>query len=290
MSPRPVRILVPPGIGDGYWVFVKLRGFLAARGITMPEIYVHDQSPTQRSAGFWARVPFVRFVGAGALPSKSPHVRLAYRPPGVVVQRRVAKWDFFLSFNGTLERGLSLDAALPGPAAAWYEPIERPAGLDALVAGFRGRFGRYVACAFWEHGFYRKWLAQFGEDRIVATLRGIADAGFTPVLMGANWDRGGIGARVATADTRFVDLVGETDFDQLTALLEGAAGVLGFPAGNSLLGPYFRRPTVLLWNDHFDRRMWRNVCPADGSYRPLGTDEASPARVLDTLLPMLEAA
>lgn len=290
MTRPAVRILVPPGIGDGYWVFVKLRGFLEARGISMPEVYVHDQSPSQRSAGFWSRVPFVRFAGAGALPRRSPHAKLAYRPPGIVVQRRVAKWDFFLSFNGTLERGLSLDAALPGPAASWYEPIARPAGLDTLIARYREQFGRYVACAFWEHGFYRKWLHQFGEDRIVETLRGVAAAGFTPVLMGASWDRDGIGSRIARQDERFINLVGETDFDQLTALLEGAAGVLGFPAGNSLLGPYFRRPTVLLWNTHFDRRMWRNTCPPDTRYRTLGTDEATPDRVLDALLPMLEAA
>jgi len=32
-QPSPVKILVPPGIGDGYWVFVKLRAFLEERGI-----------------------------------------------------------------------------------------------------------------------------------------------------------------------------------------------------------------------------------------------------------------
>ena len=36
------RIMVPPGIGDGYWVLVKLRGFMEAHGIKQADIYVHD--------------------------------------------------------------------------------------------------------------------------------------------------------------------------------------------------------------------------------------------------------
>lgn len=289
MRPRPIRILVPPGIGDGYWVFVKLRGFLASHGISMPELWVHDQAPASRSAGFWQRVPFVRFMGSGQLAKKDLYARRAYRPPGIPVQRRVHSWDYFLSFNGSLESGRSLDAALPGPTN-WYESLTRPANHDETVAGFRSRFGRYVACAFWDHGFYRSWLSEFGEARIVDTLRLIVRAGYTPVLMGAGWDRDGIGTRIAAADPAFVDLVGETDFDQLTALLEGAAGVLGFPAGNSILGPYFRRPTVLLWHEHFHRQMWRNVCPPDPHYRTMATRDATPDGVAGTLRELMEAA
>jgi len=286
---RPFRILVPPGIGDGYWVLVKLRGFLAARGITMPHLWIHDSGPPGRAAGLWSRVPFVHFVGAGTLPEKTRQIRLAYEPPGIVAQRRVGVWDWFLSFNGTLARGISLDQALPG-AVNWYEPLTRPAGQSGAVEEYQVRFGRYVACAFWDHGFYGRWLEEFGEDRILETLRLLADEGLTPVLMGAEWDRGGLCSRLAAADSRFVSLVGETDFDQLTALLEGAEGVLGFPAGNSLLGPYFRRPTVLLWHEHFKRAMWRNVCPPDPHYQALHTAEATPRSVADALFTLMEVA
>ncbi len=285
---RTVRILVPPGIGDGYWVFVKLRGFLASKRITMPEIWIHDNGPSGRAVGFWSRVPFVRFAGLGLFPNPR-HAHAAYGQPGVPVQRRVASWDYFLSFNGTLERGISLDQAMPGPCN-WYEPLTRPENHSAAVEEYQARFGRYVACAFWSHGFYARWLEEFGEEQIVEALQLIADEGLTPVLMGAEWDRGGLVSRIAAADPRFVSLVGETDFDQLTALLEGADGVLGFPAGNSLLGPYFRRPTVLLWHDHFKRAMWRNVCPPDPHYQALHTGEATPRSVADALFALMEVA
>lgn len=202
------------------------------------------------------------------------------------MQRRVESWDYFLSFNGTLEQGRSLDEAMPG-SCNWYEPLTRPAELDIMVATYQARFGRYVACAFWDHGFYRHWLSEFSEARIVVMLGLLADAGCTPVLMGAGFDRGGLASRLAAVDPRFVDMVGETDFDQMTALLEGAAGVLGFPAGNSLLGPYLRRPTVVLWHEHFKRAMWRNVCPPDPHYQTMHTREASPCGVVDTLLNMM---
>lgn len=287
---KPVRILVPPGIGDGYWVFVKLRAFLKARGITMPDVYVHDAAPSGRSAGFWQRVPFVRFMGSGNLSKKSrKRANLAYRPPGVAVQRNVESFDYFLSFNGSLEAGRSLDQAMPNVPASWYEPLDRPGTIDALTAEYQARFGRYVACAFWDHGFYRRWLAEFSEEQVIASLRQFADEGITPVLMGASWDKNGLGSRLAQTDQRFVDLVGGTDFDQLTALLEGAAGVFGFPAGNSILGPYFRTPTVLLWSEHFDRRMWSNVCPPPESpYKVLPTVGTTPDLAAETLLTMME--
>lgn len=283
------RILVPPGIGDGYWVFVKLRGFLASRGITMPDVYVHDQSPSFRSAGFWARVPFVRFAGAGKLARKSRHAKMAYSPPGIAVQRNVPGWDYFISFNGTLERGLTLDQAMPGPLN-WYEPLTRPESHTATVEEYQARFGRYIACAFWDHGFYRHWLNEFNEPQIVETLRILLGEGYTPVLMGAGFDRGGLCNRLAAQDPGFVDMVGETDFDQMTALLEGAAGVFGFPAGNSLLGPYLKRPTALLWHGHFSRRMWVNVAPPDAHYRALPTRGASPSGVAEALFDLMEVA
>lgn len=288
MTRPPVRILVPPGIGDGYWVFVKLRAFLEARRITMPEVYVHDAAPAGRSAGFWCRVPFVRFAGSAALSKRGQrYANRAYRPPGVAVQHNVEGFNYFLSFNGALEQGNSLDHAMPGTSASWFEPLTRPAHLDAAVADYRARFGRYVACAFWDHGFYRRWLREFEESRIVAALQLVADAGLTPVLMGASWDHGRIASRLAAADPRFVDLVGGTDFDQLTALLEGAEAVFGFPAGNSLLGPYFRRPTVLLWSEHFTRQMWSHACPPNSPYRALPTVGTTPDAAIEALLTLL---
>lgn len=283
---KKARILVPPGIGDGYWVLVKLRGLCARLGIT-PEIWVHDVAP-RRAHEMWQR-SFAGFAGYAAVPR--PHARRgdkaaikrAYRLRGYPVQRNACGFDYFLSFNGTLGAGLSLDQALPGPSN-WYEPIVN--GVTARNAeDYRARFGEYVVAAFWEHGMYRKWLEHFPENSIIAALRRLADAGLTVVVMGAEWDRGAIADRISAADERFVNLVGDTNFDALTGLLGGSQGVVGFPAGNTLLGPYFRKPTVLMWHDHFPRAFWRNAVPPDAAnYRAVPAAGTTPEAFASTFL------
>lgn len=284
-STRTTRILVPPGIGDGYWVLVKLRGFIEAHGIQRPRIFVQDTTP-RRSDGLWSRVPFVQF-GGYALVNRRQHaaaLERAYRRPGYAVQRDACGFEYMLSLNGALDHGQSLDEALPGPTN-WFEPLSGSDITEQHAAASRARFGKYIVASFWEHGFYRHWLQEFPEASIVQSLGALADAGYTVVIMGAAWDRGAIGDRIAAADPRFQSLVGETDFDGLTGLLAGARAVVGFPAGNTILGPYFRTPTVMLWNRHFPRAFWMNACPPDPSiYHPMDTAAATPELVAQAAL------
>lgn len=285
-QPSPVKVLVPPGIGDGYWTFVKLRGFLEEKGIYLPEVYVHGAGH-HRADGFWSRVPFVRFGGYADLPKNDPALRV-YKEPGHALQRDVHGFDYFISLNGDVDAGRTVEEGLPGPAANWYEPLFQPKAHYAHRDAFRERYGEYVACAFFEQGFYSRWIQHFGEEKIVAALKLIADAGKTVVVMGAAWDAKGIAPRIAAADPRFVSLIGDTDFDALTGLLDGAAGVLGFPAGNTLLGPYYRKPTLLFWEDHFPPAFWINTVPPDAEfYAPVDVKDATPESVAQTFLGML---
>jgi hypothetical protein len=282
MSRASARILVPPGIGDGYWILVKLRGFLARLKLQTAEVFVHDAGGPRRSGKMWERVPFVSFRGYAEIP-KGPSTRRAfnraYKTPGTAVQSRVLGFDYFLSANGSLDHGMTLDQALPGPTN-WYEPLCCNGITQKHAATFGARFGPYVVAAFWDHGFYRKWLEAFGGQQIVETLARIADAGKTVVVTGAAWDRGAICERIAAADPRFVSTVGETSFDELAGLLAGAESVVGFPAGSTILGPYFRTPTVMLWHRHFPRSFWRSACAPDpANYRPIDVESATPATV-----------
>jgi 2-polyprenyl-3-methyl-5-hydroxy-6-metoxy-1,4-benzoquinol methylase len=284
-SDSRVRILLPPGMGDGYWVLVKLRSFLAQRGITLPEVWVHDSGP-RRSEDFWRRVPFVRWGGYAPLPKQDGVARQAYTQAGFAIQENVHGFDFFLSSNGDLEHGRSVDDAIPG-AAEWDVPLFHPkAELEARDA-YRARFGDYIVTAFWEQGFYTKWLQHFGEADIVETLASIADTGKTVVITGAEWDRERIGARIARADPRFIDLIGATTLDQLFGLLSGAVGVFGFPAGSTMMGPYFGKPTALLWHEHFRPEFWRNTIPPDACYLPIPVTGAKPTDVVRAVLNLI---
>lgn len=291
---KTARILVPPGIGDGWWVLIRLRDFMRQRGIEEAQVWIHDGGGPKRAHGMWARCPFITFMGYEFIDRKKPGVReilhRAYQAPGTPVQEDVLGFDFFLSVNGGLDAGLTPEEAMPGVAFNWYEPIHDEATTAELAQAYRERFGDYVATCFWDHGYYKNWLKAFSEERIVETLRLIADSGRTVVVMGSDWDKGAIGSRIAAADPRFQSLIGDTDFDGLTGLLRGARGVFGFPAGNTMLGPYFGTRTVLLWNQFFPRQFWTSTVPPDQArYQPLDTERTTPAKIVDALL-QLEAA
>lgn len=276
-----VKILVPPGLGDGYWVLAKLRGILDEYGLYLPQVYVHDNGP-HRAGHLWDQVPFVRFAGYGSIPLGCPERRLAYYPPGQVVQRDVHGFDFFISFNGTMDAGQSLNEAVPGPID-WYEPLFIPKSRAPRVEEFRASFDEYVVVSFWDKGFYSGWLKHFTSRDIVKTLRHVADQGRTVVVMGAEWDKNDIGPKIAAADHRFVDLVGGTTYDDMIALVSGASLVFGHPAGNTMMGSYLRRPTALLWGNHFPPAFRHNACPSDGTYVAIDVERNTPHDVIRIL-------
>src|SRR5687768_4863988 len=281
----PVRILVPPGLGDGFWVLVQLESFLKEKGIVLPEIWAHDAGP-RRSEEFWQRVPFVRWGGYAPLPLRDPISRQAYTQLGYGVQENVHGFDYFLSCNGTLEHGGTVDDAIPG-ASDWYPPLFRPKAELRYAEGFRQKYGDYVVTGFWDRGMYQKWLLEFSEQKITATLSALADAGKTVIVTGAEWDADRIGDRLCAADAQIVNLIGQTSFDALLGLVAGSAGVLGFPAGSTLLGPLYRKPTVLLWHEHFPPAMWMNCVTPDANYLPVYVKGAEPERVASTLLHLM---
>lgn len=275
------RILLPPGIGDGYWVAVKLAGFLRAHGIDRPLVYVDGMTP-RRSEGLWRRVPFVEWGGYVQVPRRDPAFKRAYYHADYTVQPRAMGYDYFISFNGALRNGRSLDEGMLGPAD-WYLELVPSGEEDAARERFTA-LPPYVVAAFWERGNYEKWLREFPERSIVAMLDRVVGAGYQVVIMGAEFDHGSIADRLAA---RYTDMVGETSFDELMALVACSRGVIGFPAGNTLLGPYHRRPTLLLWNRYFDRRFWTNACPPNGTQVPIDTRGADPAAVADRFLQMI---
>jgi hypothetical protein len=156
---------------------------------------------------------------------------------------------------------------MPGPLN-WFEPLTKMDVTEHHAAAYRAQFGDYVAVAIWDHGFYRQWVDGFPESRIIETLQLIADAGLKVVIMGAEWDLN----------------------DQLTGLLTGASGVFGFPAGNTLLGPRFGAPSVVLWKRHFHPNFWKYACPPEPLlYQPLDIERTSPAEAAQTLVSMIAA-
>ncbi|SDF83578.1 class I SAM-dependent methyltransferase [Thalassobaculum litoreum] len=288
-APRESRttVILPPGIGDCYWSLVKLQGLMAARGWgAVVDVWVEEARDRNRAADFVRLAPFVSYQGTVSQTGSRPAFHEAYRTDGRAVIPNVCGRDYLVAFNGALGAGRSLSDVEPDAKADWRYPMFRSLAQVEAEREYRERFGEYVVAFFVDGGFYHKWTAHFGRDEIRKLFETLS-ADRTVVVMGAGWDQGGISSR---AGGPVVDLSGKTNIDQMLGLLRGASGIVGFPAGNTIVGAALGTPTVMLYHNHFDRRFWLNTVPPSvvgSSYAALDVSKVGVPDVVKALDAML---
>ena len=268
---RPTRrvhksVLVPPGIGDSYWSLVKLPGFLRSIGEDYADVWVSDPDNRQRSLEWLRKVPWARACGYRRHKVTAPEFHEAYMQKGRFLFQNVQGCDFFLAFNGQMRYGSDLDLLEPSWGAEWFPPLFEPLEEKQYRGRFEQQYGRYVVAYFVPHGMYRGWLKQLAPSAIEVYLKIVKAAGYEVVFMGAEWDRNGLPGQLARA-VGGVDLCGQTSIDEMFALIKGSAGVMGWPAGNTIMATVLRRPTLMWWNKYFDSRFWELSCPPESRNR-----------------------
>ena len=67
------KILLPPGIGDIYWVLTKLESFLEINNIDLPDIYIQEQGVKNRGLAFIEKFPFLNSKQYQKFPNGRPH-------------------------------------------------------------------------------------------------------------------------------------------------------------------------------------------------------------------------
>ena len=72
---------------------------------------------------------------------------------------------------------------------------------------------------------------------------------------------------------RLINRIGETTLGQYLGLLKNADACIGFPAGNTILGPALGTKTGLIWNDKFPKQMHINACKPNTSYVAYNTKD-----------------
>jgi 2-polyprenyl-3-methyl-5-hydroxy-6-metoxy-1,4-benzoquinol methylase len=280
---RP-SVLVPPGIGDSYWSIVKLPGLLKRIGAESANVWIADDGGHKRSLEWLRKIPWIHAAGYKPVARMGANgaFHQAYMTAGRYLfaggelkgrdGRPLDGIDHFLAFNGQMRFGADLDALEPGWGAEWFPPLFQPLEERAKMAEYLEGFGPYVVAYFVEHGMYRSWLKDMPLSKISKALHYVEAAGYKVVLMGAEWDSrpGGLPhdlQQILTGTSRNggpVNLCGETTIPEMFALLRGASGVIGWPAGNTFMGVMLRTPTLLFWNSYFkDRRFWANSCPPE---------------------------
>jgi len=280
---RP-RILVPPGIGDAYWVTVKLPGFLRTHGFADPDVLVQESGP-RRTEPFLRSLPFVHAAGVGRRPPEQITLE-AYRRAGRTVFRRATDdADYFISYNGVLGAGRSLAQVDPDFGVDWY-PRMHEAKAQTEFRAVMTAGGPYCVAYLPMSGLYTTWLGEFGPSRTLETLWLIRRAlNMRIVFLGAAWDSGSLGATLASREepsATWVNLIGQTSYDEMLGLLRGASLVFGYPSGATILAAVLFRPTVLLWSRHFTRAFWTNTVPPDARYAAVAAMNCTPESILAT--------
>ena len=289
-TPGRATVLLPPGLGDIHWVFLKLQGFLAQNGYTGADAWVWDAGGPRRSAEFVSRIPFVRFVDYIEFRSHPERRGLHEfcQKPNPVMQN---KWgfDYVIALNGYLEAGLPLESALDGAPVNWEYPILQTAA-EADYWQEQGAIGPWILMYFSGLAqMFDRWTAIITPDRVVELARHLQSRlpGRRVLMVGLPWDKGFAEKVTGVA---IENMVGKTNPDQYFALLRGADAMIGFANGNTILTTYFGVPTVMIWNrDRYQHPGFHtNWVGPESSYFPMELDDFDACVIADKITSLID--
>lgn len=268
---RP-KILVPPGIGDSYWSIVKMQSFLEKEGVTLPDVHVvaprdkaHDGH--KRSFPFLEMFPFIhspgKCVDTKSFPDGKALWKEAYGQQGRTIFRDVLKHDYFISYNGHLRFGKTLEGINPDIECNWFPPMFVSLEQERFKVECETKYGDYIVFYFVFHGTYRHWTKQFPVDQVISFVQNVtANTGCTPVFSGAIWDNEEETlSHVIKNVPGCVDLTGKTTLEQLFGLLRGTKGVIGYPSGLTIMSAMLKQQTMIIWNAYYNRDFAWYACP-----------------------------
>jgi hypothetical protein len=294
------RILVLPGIGDIYWVLVKLEAFCRREGLGTPEVHVWDLDGRARGLDFLERVPFVT-VGEYWKPEPGRRKGLprefqeSYHQARRVVYPHFRGFDYYIAVNGQLRHGRSVDEAMPGLDSNWMFPLEMrvlPEDAEAAAIFQSSLPERYIVAHFSKFGMFEKWVQHWNAKDCAEYVRRIeAATGYSVILTGSKWDEG-FASEITAAGWPGLNLVGLTGPAEFYALWRGASGCIGWCGGNTILATALRVPTQIIWSrTHFPAEgFWRFACPpeADRKWYDYGAvEDWTPARAAERFVKLL---
>ncbi len=270
-SHKYTTILVPPGMGDSYWSIVKMESFLKQNNIGIPKVIPisnnrASMSSRERSVPFIKLFPFLYSNGATVVedPRQKALWNEAYMMAGRTVFRNVLGYDYFLSWNGYQRIGKRLEDVDPQLTCNWHPRMF----VSLEQEQFRNQcldYGRYIAYYLPFYGVYARSKVQFSLSQVAQSINAVThDTGCRPVIVGAEWDRNDVDTKqLIKLLHNCVDMTGKTTVEQLFGLLRGAIGVVGHPSGLTILATVLYCPTLIIWNDYYNRDFARYSCPPD---------------------------
>lgn len=258
------NILVLPGMGDIYWVFVKLQSFLKKHNITA-EIYTWEIQPHKldRSKPYIERVPFVTYGGSVNIPTQNNQCFNDIYFGTTWKRENFREFDYVLSMNGILRNGYDLNSfGLDEYESDWYFPLTSSTDEIKMRESVKS-YGDYIVAYFADDGMYGStWLKYLPIQKIQYILDTLNErTGCKIVLSGGVWDTEFSNNFVGDY---IINLTGTTNMDQLFGLIQESKGMIGWAGGNTIKSVYFKKPTVIIWSEYFKNHgFYSNSVPPD---------------------------
>lgn len=275
------RILIPPGIGDIYWVLVKLRAFLKSKGIDRAELTMvtdpHEHDSHLRALPYLQMFDWFDVSDIVTVPNDRQNVDIwqeAYLGPGRSIFENVQGYDYFLCYNGRINSGGFIET---DELACEWQPQMSPiaekvinqyaAEYASLPSYFKDRPGQGYMVLFWPfYGDHLHTLADFSIKEIAEVLNAFRDrTRLIPIFIGAAFDK-----IYNTALQDLVDLVpcscnwtGELTLHETLGLIKSAGMVTGYHSGITNLAAAMGVKTCLLWGDRYPSTTSWAVVPPD---------------------------
>ena len=251
---NPTRILVPPGIGDIYWVTVKLASFIKKEGLDAPELTVvsyHDSLNSHlRGIPFLEMFPWIS-IGDPQCVENADNLKHiwneAYSGPGRSIFPDIMGYDYLMAYNGCINSGGYIETA-DEYDCEWIPRLILP---PAITSAYDSKF---MLCFFPFIGTYQAHEKDFPVPLIADTINQFTKStGFLPVFIG--------GVTEQLMDTKrlellalvpnAVDLVGRTPLNEVFGLMQGCQMLFGYHSGIPNIGTALGKKSVLLWDDRF---------------------------------------
>jgi len=274
-----VKILIPPGIGDAYWVLVKLQAFLEREGLGIPEIYVASPQEKKfqshlRAFPFLEMFPFVKATWKTIDNyTEDPNTKesmfpvsfwqAAYLTSKQRIWENVLGCDYFINYNGVINSALSLEEVDSDLTCNWNLPMLVSPEQEEYKRNALKTYGDYVVFHFSFQGSYAISGGAISVSQAVYLVKRVSALfGLIPVIVGGGWDTEDLGITRILIKTDCVDLVGKTSLDELFGLIRGAKIVVGHASGLEMVSPMLGTKTLTMWESrHLGETPWNVVSP-----------------------------
>lgn len=250
-------ILVPPGIGDLYWVLTKLESFKKVEGLDSLDLRIFDSGDgSARSLDYAKRHLFLDSVEYTSSDIQlmlydDPHMKEQFFGDyNTAVIKDFRGFNYLFWLNACMIRGIDLYTVRPEYEVNWYPEMSISHVENEYGRWAKREFGDYILAWFTTRGHYAHWskLVTFDQWRNML-LEIHKKTGYKILLTGMPWDReDNKNLKGSGNDSIFIDLTGGTTTDQLFGLIKNAKASIGHQAGNMMMSVIFHKPTFIIYN------------------------------------------